>query len=453
MRIYLKEDDTFTAPRSRYLIMMIWVVLPLVVLVGHVGVPLFTRLTPYWKNPTVIPASLFLLISILSLLLLRKNKYLGAVHLYVYGFIFAPFVAVILDQVENPNLAGLMVGGVIVSSVLFPKLRAVIISGIITVLSLVSLFFFYPVNIHPSLFYNICVNTTLISLIIIFKKVNDYFEEIKRQKIAAINQTLTEQTSLLEEEIEKRKEIEIDLKSAKEKAEESNQLKSAFLASMNHELRTPLNHIIGFSSLIESEEKLEDIRTYANTINDSGQKLLAIIEDIFSLAMTENMSISLRLEPIKIQDLFDQLVSIQKMSLSDAGKMNSIVPEFYIDNSLLNETFIIDKYKVIQVITNFIHNGVKFTDSGSIKIEVLSNTKGKIDISVQDTGIGIAKEKQEVIFEFFRQENHDISIRYEGLGIGLAISKRIADAMNARIILKSEQGKGSRFTLSLLWAQ
>jgi len=449
MRSFPQEDDAYITTRTRYLKQMIWVVIPLVVLVGHIGVPIFTGISPYWKNPTVLPASSFLLLSIISYLLINKDRYLAAIHLYAYGFVFAPLVAVILGQTENTSLAGLMVGGVIVSSVMFNTRKAVYISAIITILAVVSLFFFVPENAYSNLFYTFCVILTLIALILIFKFVNDNLEKNRRQHLTALNTKLQEQTAKLEEEIEKRNLIEIDLKNAKEKAEESDQLKSAFLASMNHELRTPLTHIIGFSHLIHDEPTTDKIKKYSATIYNSGKHLLAIIEDIFSLSMTQNMSISLRLETVKVMDLMDQLVEILKMMLADAGKDERIVPEFFIDPSLEKERISIDKYKVIQVITNLIHNSVKFTDSGNIKIEMLPGEDQGIAISVSDTGIGIAADKQEVIFEFFRQESHDIAMNYGGLGVGLAISKRIVDAIEGDIQLYSEQGKGSRFILHI----
>ena len=237
--------------------------------------------------------------------------------------------------------------------------------------------------------------------------------------------------------------------SAKEKAEESDQLKSAFLASMNHELRTPLTHILGFSRLIQDASHTDNIKNYSSTIHNSGQHLLAIIEDIFSLAMSENMTVSIRLETVKVKELMDQLAEILKMTLKEAGKESNNNAEFFIDPSLANTSIAIDRYKVIQVITNLIHNGVKFTDSGSISIEILPAEDNKIAIWVSDTGIGIAKDKQDIIFESFRQESQDTLMNYGGLGVGLAISKRIVDAIEGDIQVYSELGKGSRFVLHI----
>jgi signal transduction histidine kinase len=428
---------------------MILVVIPLVILIGHLGVPSFTRITPYWKNPTVLPATAFLLLSIISFLFLKKNKYMAAIHLYVYGFIFTPIVAVILDQTENPSLAGLMVGGVIVSSVMFHTRKAVYISGIVTILAVLTLFLIIPDNAISTLFYSFSVIITLIALILIFKIVNDNLEKNRRQSLTDLNTTLQKQTIKLEEEIEKRKLIEVDLMSAKEKAEESDQLKSAFLASMNHELRTPLTHILGFSRLIQDASHTDNIKNYSSTIHNSGQHLLAIIEDIFSLAMSENMTVSIRLETVKVKELMDQLAEILKMTLKEAGKESNIKAEFVIDPSLANTSIAIDRYKVIQVITNLIHNGVKFTDSGSISIEIFPAEDNKIAIWVSDTGIGIAKDKQDIIFESFRQESQDTLMNYGGLGVGLAISKRIVDAIEGDIQVYSELGKGSRFVLHI----
>jgi signal transduction histidine kinase len=443
----LEENDLTT--RANYLRIMIWAVLPLVIAVGLLGVPLFTKISPYWLNPTVIPASSFIILSLVSYLFVQKRKYITAVYLYAYGFIFAPFAAVILYSPEYAGISVLMTGGIIVSSVMFKSQRAVYICGLVSVLAVLSLFLILPESAYESLFYDLCVIITLIALILIFKNVNAKLEKAKLDQIQDVNESLIDQTIQLEEEIEKRKVVEIDLKKAKEKAEESDQLKSAFLASMNHELRTPLNHILGFSSLINGETSTEDLEKYSAIIHDSGKNLLAIIEDIFSLAMPENNSIRLRLENVKIQDLFDMISEILEFMLKGVGKENDLLPEFVLDKSLAKEEVSIDKYKVLQIVTNLINNAVKFTDSGKIKIEIFRAENKNLVIAVSDTGIGIEQDNQENIFQFFRQANQDISSRYGGLGIGLSISKRIADVMNAELELHSEPGVGSQFLLHL----
>ncbi|NOU47568.1 MAG: PAS domain S-box protein, partial [Bacteroidales bacterium] len=249
----------------------------------------------------------------------------------------------------------------------------------------------------------------------------------------------------VKEDITARKQTEKELINAKEKAEESDRLKSAFLATMNHELRTPLNHIMGFSDLIQSGINLENATEYAGIIYRSGQNLLEIIEDIFELVIVENTGVIIRKETVKCLDLFlinrSTLTEIRDVS----GKKDQIELVFSPDDQLLLNYIITDKNKVNQVLINLFKNAVKFTKSGKIEFGFRLKSPGWITFCVSDTGIGIPKDKHEVIFDFFRQADDSDTRNYGGIGIGLAISKKIAEVMGGSISLESETGKGSTF--------
>lgn len=249
----------------------------------------------------------------------------------------------------------------------------------------------------------------------------------------------------VKEDITNRKQNEAELLKAKEKAEESNLLKSAFLATMNHELRTPLNHIIGFSDLIKSGTTMDNAIEFAEMIYKSGYNLLNIIEDIFELAITEKTGIKLRKETFKCLDLFLSNNSILTEILDTSGKKDQINLIFKPDNQLLLNYITADRNKINQVLINLFKNAVKFTENGKIEFGFQMKAPGWITFYVSDTGIGIPKDKHEIIFDFFtRVSDSNIKI-YGGVGIGLAISKKIAEVMDGSLSIESEPGKGSTF--------
>ncbi|MBT7092600.1 MAG: response regulator, partial [Bacteroidetes bacterium] len=234
----------------------------------------------------------------------------------------------------------------------------------------------------------------------------------------------------------------------KEKAEESNRLKSAFLATMSHELRTPLNHVLGFSDMIPDMTDDESIKEFAGLIHESGSNLLNIIEDIFDLAMVEQSEIKIREDVVFIRDIYTELKNQLQEVLSESNKNDNIRINSKIDSSIATRQIITDKSKVIQVMSNIIKNAVKYTHNGEISFSLMFVEGNYLSIKVKDTGIGIPKDKLEIIFEFFRQGDDSHTRKYEGVGIGLAISKRIANAMGGTIKVESELDMGSEFTFS-----
>ena len=248
------------------------------------------------------------------------------------------------------------------------------------------------------------------------------------------------------QDITKSKQIEEELNNAKEKAEESDRLKSAFLATMNHELRTPLNHVLGFSNMIPDMTDDDSIKEFAGLINESGSNLLNIIEDIFDLAMVEQSEIKIREDAVFIRDIYIELKKQLQEVLSGSNKDDSIRLMFKIDSNIATRQIITDKSKVIQVMSNIIKNAVKYTHNGEISLSLMLAEDNYLSIKVKDTGIGIPKDKQEIIFEFFRQVDDSHTRIHDGVGIGLAISQRIANAMGGTIKIESELDIGSEFT-------
>ena len=241
------------------------------------------------------------------------------------------------------------------------------------------------------------------------------------------------------------KKTQQELIKAKEKAQESDRLKSSFLATVNHELRTPLNHILGFSELIKTETDLEEAKSFATDIQISGRNLLSIIEDVFDLVLVEEAPVKLRKQTFRLMDQFLENKSSFESILQSSGKENQIQLIFEPESEIHPEYFTADKSKINQVLGHLFRNAVKFTRSGTIEIGFKFFDVNKLVYYIKDTGIGIHQEKLSVIFDLFRQGDDTLTRAYGGLGIGLAISLKITELLNGTLTVESEPEKGSTF--------
>lgn len=275
-----------------------------------------------------------------------------------------------------------------------------------------------------------------------------YWENVRISPVYNSAGALKHYVSVKEDVTERKKTLE-ELQAAKEKAEESNRLKSAFLATMSHELRTPLNAIIGFSDIISEIAADEQIAEFNNIIRDSGYRLLEMIEDIFNLAMLERAEVHIRKNQIFIRELFIDLRNELQEALNNSNKKDLIKLDFHIDPEIRYQQIITDKPKVFQAVSNILKNAVKYTHTGFINLKVDLLEENLLSISVEDSGIGIAKENIDFIFDFFRQGDDSHTREYGGVGIGLALVKRIVDALNGKILVKTEEHKGSEFTIQI----
>lgn len=243
-------------------------------------------------------------------------------------------------------------------------------------------------------------------------------------------------------DITEKEKIRQDLIIAKERAEEGDRLKSAFLATISHELRTPLNSVLGFSDLIRSVTEEEETKKYAGLINKSGNELLEIIEDIFSIAFYGPENVKIRLTSFKLSSIFKQLKNYARKILFNYGKDDKIELVFSVPYNLLRKIVRSDKGKIVQVMSNLIKNAVKFTERGFIELGI-EEYDSTLSFYIKDTGIGIPEDKQGIIFDFFRQVDDTYSRKFGGVGIGLAISKRIAEVLKGKITVESAPGEGS----------
>jgi PAS domain S-box-containing protein len=247
-------------------------------------------------------------------------------------------------------------------------------------------------------------------------------------------------------DITEMKEIEGSLREANVIAETSNRTKSEFLANMSHELRTPLNSVIGFSEvLLEGNSgSLNERQTrYLKNISKSGKHLLTIINDILDISKIESGKMHLYKENISVKNLLEDMFS--SMQPLAAEKEIVMKVSFGPDLSYIQA----DKGKIKQVLYNLIGNALKFTEHGGF-VTISAKVNGDmVYISVEDTGIGISRMDQEKLFKPFTQIDSSISRKYEGTGLGLALSKELVVLHGGKIWVVSEPGKGSAFTFSI----
>ena|GEM_PF-1267507 len=235
-----------------------------------------------------------------------------------------------------------------------------------------------------------------------------------------------------------------ELKIAKEKAEESDQLKSSFLANMSHEVRTPMNGIMGFSQFLKAPDLDEENKLrYIKIINDSCQQLLVIIEDILEISKLETGQIEIILEEFEISEI------VNTVYINHADLCENKGIELVLNNEIFKQRILYsDKMKIIQILNNLLSNAMKFTHEGKIEIGVIDKDD-HVEVYVKDTGIGIDNEIKEKIFERFRQAETTMSRTYGGTGLGLAIAKGYIELINGKIWVDSNIGLGSSFHFSL----
>jgi len=275
---------------------------------------------------------------------------------------------------------------------------------------------------------------------ILEQKVLERTQQINEQKEELIqqNEIIETHKKELEHLVDKRT---AELKKAKEKAEESDRLKSAFLANMSHEIRTPLNAIIGFSSLLSGDDfEIDDKKRFYKIINENTEFLLRLIDDILDLSIIEANQLIINKTVFQINELMDNLYS--NFALTNKNKEVEIKLNNTVHSQYLN--VYTDRLRLRQILINLMQNAIKFTEKGFIELGLFSENNNLI-FYVKDTGTGISEKNQKLIFDRFRKLNKDGSVR--GIGLGLAISKRLADIFGGNITLESELGKGSTFYL------
>jgi PAS domain S-box-containing protein len=261
----------------------------------------------------------------------------------------------------------------------------------------------------------------------------------KPKEMLGVNQDITD-FKLLEHEIV----------GAKQKAEEATQMKSMFLANMSHEIRTPMNAIIGLSHLALKTPLNPKQKDYVAKIHNAGTSLLAIINDILDFSKIEAGRLDIERTDFKLDDVVNSVTTVTGQKAHDKGleylaEVPGSVPQFLVGDPL----------RLGQILTNLVNNAIKFTEQGEIRMraELLERTgdKVKLKFSVRDTGQGMTPEQSAKLFQPFTQADMSTTRKHGGTGLGLTISKRLAELMGGQIWLESEPGKGSSFSFTI-WA-
>ncbi len=234
---------------------------------------------------------------------------------------------------------------------------------------------------------------------------------------------------------------------AKEKAEESDRLKSAFLANMSHEIRTPMNAIIGFSECLTDKNIAEDKKQhFASIIQERTYDLLRILEDILDVSRIEVGQLKILEKEFVISVLMNDLYEEYDQKIKNSPAKSVISLKLTLARDLRNSYIKTDIQRLKQVLTNLLDNALKFTHQGSIEFGCISDSDLSLIFFVKDTGLGIPEDKQEIIFDRFRQADESLSGRlYGGTGLGLSIVKGILNLLNGKIWLESKPSKGTTF--------
>jgi signal transduction histidine kinase len=240
-----------------------------------------------------------------------------------------------------------------------------------------------------------------------------------------------------------------DLITFKERAEESDQLKSTFLSNISHEIRTPMNGILGFIDLLkESCPSDETQKEYLSIIEQSGIRLLNTLNDIVDIAKIESGQMKISISEINIMELLEYIFLSFKPTVEQKGLEFSLKDSLLVNNAKIKT----DHQKIYGILSNLIKNAIKFTKKGFIEFGCNFRTitlYPELVFYVKDTGVGIPSENMNIIFEKFRQGNESLSRNYEGAGLGLAISKAYVEILGGKIWVESELKKGSTFFFTI----
>jgi len=312
-------------------------------------------------------------------------------------------------------------------------------------------FFFIGANLIGMLaaYYTEIFNRQNFNLYLQIAKKNEQIEQANKNlegKVEERTKLLNFRNKELKDEVNRRAIIEKELIASKEKAEESDKLKSAFLANMSHEIRTPMNGILGFASILREAENEEEFDEFIDAIINSGEHLLNLINDIIDLSKIEAGILKLEKSKFELNRLTREMYD---MFCIDSNIVTKKIKFTYRDG-LSDEDCMIytDRTRLKQIMINLINNACKYTDEGSIEFFYFIKN-GSLVFTVKDTGIGINDDLQEFIFDRFMQASTSRTAGRNSTGLGLAITKTYLNLMGGNISVKSKLGVGSEFTIEL----
>ncbi|WP_219222861.1 response regulator [Pedobacter antarcticus] len=268
---------------------------------------------------------------------------------------------------------------------------------------------------------------------------------VQQEELLQSNQELEERTTLLEEKNQLIQEHNEEIQRKSEQLEQSTRYKSEFLANMSHELRTPLNSILLLSKLMSDNKELDpEYIEYAEVIQSSGQGLLGLIDEILDLSKIEAGKMKLELADVSTKEITEDMRSL----FNPVAKNKNLELRVELEENL--PMLFTDKMRLEQILKNLLSNAIKFTSSGTVTLEVKqSSIAGELQFKVVDTGIGIPRDKQGLIFEAFQQADGSTRRRFGGTGLGLSISRELAKLLGGEIELSSKELQGSTFILTI----
>lgn len=271
--------------------------------------------------------------------------------------------------------------------------------------------------------------------------------ELQQVELEQTNAQLEEQAQTLENQRDELGRVAAALKLKARELEQASQYKSDFLANMSHELRTPLNSLLILSKLLgdNADGNLSDEQVkFARTIESSGNDLLTLINDILDLSKIEAGHVEIAAAPVSVERLAGDMRKLFEEVARDRGLEFAVVrsPD-------CPDTIESDRMRLEQVLKNLLSNALKFTEKGSVRLQLAAAPGDGIELAVSDTGIGISAEQRELIFEAFRQADGTISRKFGGTGLGLSITRELVRLLGGTIRLESEVGEGSRFIVTL----
>ncbi|MER3435557.1 MAG: hybrid sensor histidine kinase/response regulator [Leptolyngbya sp. ERB_1_1] len=252
--------------------------------------------------------------------------------------------------------------------------------------------------------------------------------------------------SIITRDITQQKQTEAELAAKNDELERASRMKSDFLANMSHELRTPLTSILGFSSILQKQifgvlNSKQQI--YIHQIHQSGQHLLGLINDVLDLSKVEAGQLRLELAPIVVDELCEKTLAL----VNEQARTRDLTLVAAIESGL--EPLLADELRVRQMLLNLLSNAIKFSNEGG-KIGLSVKMCGEmLDLTVWDHGIGIAEDKQHLLFQPFQQVDGSLSRKHEGTGLGLALTKKLAELHSGTVVMQSKEGEGSQFTILL----
>ncbi len=257
---------------------------------------------------------------------------------------------------------------------------------------------------------------------------------------------------LFRDQVSELKRVNTEMDAARKEAEQANAAKQNFLSSMSHDIRTPMNAIIGMTALaLDSADSPEQVRDYLGKIALSSKHLLGLINDVLDISKIESGKMTLNVEPMSLSEVMNSISNIMQPQVAAKRQHFNLSAR-----EILSENVYCDGVRLNQVLINLLGNAVKFTpEKGSVQLTVYQEalpedtSKVRTHFLVRDTGIGMSKEYQKVIFESFSREDNTRVRKTEGSGLGMAITKCIVDAMEGTISVQSEQGQGSEFHVVL----